>query len=144
MAEKDPWEAWTEERKRTGIMGETSKARERRLKEGWFDKYAPEGLSGIDLGCSDDPLNHTFRRWDIQFGDGDATIMEGIPDNTFQTVYASHLLEHVRYPSLAIKKWFDILKPGGHLIICVPHRDLYEKKRFPPSNWNHDHKCFWL
>lgn len=140
----DLFDAWTAERKKTGIMGETSKSRNRRLGEGWFEKYAPEHLSGIDIGCSDDPLNHTFRRWDVQFGDGDATFMEGVPNNLFQTVYASHILEHLVYPAQAIKRWYEICKPGGHVIIVAPHRDLYERRRILPSQWNHDHKYFWL
>ena len=73
-----------------------AKSHDRRLKEGWFDKYAPDYMSGIDLGCQRDPINHTFRRWDVIFGDGDATHMAGVPDNLFHTVYASHLLEHLR------------------------------------------------
>jgi len=125
-------------------MGETSKAHKRRLEEGWYEKYAPAHMSGIDLGCQFDPLNHTFRRWDIRFGDSDATFMEGVDDNQFQTVYASHLLEHLDDPVTAIKNWYRILRPTGHLIICVPHRDLYEKKKNLPSHWNPQHKWFWL
>ena len=53
--------------------GETSKAHDRRLKEGWFDKYAPPDRIGLDIGCGRDCLNKTFRRWDKIFGDGDAT-----------------------------------------------------------------------
>lgn len=125
-------------------MGETYKSHNRRLAEGWFDKYAPAHMSGIDLGCQKDPLNHTFRRWDVIFGDPDATFMEGVPDNQFQTVYASHLLEHLDDPVTAIKNWYRILRPTGYLIVCVPHRDLYEKKVSLPSNWNQEHKWFWL
>ena len=29
------------------------------------------------------------------FGDGDATYMESVPDETFHTIYSSHLLEHI-------------------------------------------------
>lgn len=127
-----------------GYKGETSKARPRRLREGWYEKYAPEDKVGIDLGAQVDALNNTFRRFDFVFGDGDATDMIGIPDNTFWTVYASHILEHLKFPQKAIRRWYQILKPGGHLIICVPHRDLYEKKKLPPSNWNPEHTYFWL
>jgi ubiquinone/menaquinone biosynthesis C-methylase UbiE len=127
-----------------GKNGETCKSHARRWKEGWYERYAPDHLSGIDIGCAHDPLNHTFRRWDIIFGDGDAMIMEGVPDNQFHTVYASHILEHVLDPVIALRNWHRIVRPGGHLIVCVPHRDLYEKKKFLPSNWNSDHKTFWL
>lgn len=129
---------------RYGQRGETTKARERRLREGWFERFAPEDRPGIDIGCQYDPLNQTFRRWDHLFGDGDAALMEGVHDRTFHTVYASHVLEHMVDPVVALKNWYRILKRGGHLIVLVPHRDLYEKKKTLPSNWNTDHKWFWL
>ena len=124
--------------------GETWKARSRRLSTGWFDKYAPADQPGIDIGCQNDPVCPGFRLWDIIFGDGDATLMEGVEDNQYQTVYASHVLEHLEEPILAIKHWYRITRPGGHLIILVPHRDMYEKKESPPSKWNHEHKWFYL
>lgn len=125
-------------------MGETIKARDRRIREHWFKLFAPEDQPGIDIGCQRDPLNHTFRRWDLIFGDGDATHMEGVPDEIFQTVYASHVLEHLQDPVTAIRNWYRICRPGGHVIICVPHRDLYEKRLTLPSRWNNDHKWFYL
>ena len=140
----DAWHALIDEYNRKGIMGETSKSHKRRGREGWFDKYAPSHKSGLDIGCGEDPLNHTFRRWDKKFKDGDAQEMEGVSDNIFHTVYASHILEHIRFPSKAVKRWYEIVRPGGHLIICVPHRDMYEKKGVLPSRWNHDHKHFFL
>lgn len=126
------------------VMAETKKAHPRRVREGWFDRYAPPHLSGIDIGCQADFLNATFRRWDTIYGDGDATVMEGVPDGAFTTVYASHLLEHLDDPLTALRNWWRILRPGGHLIVCVPHRDLYEKRVALPSRWNGDHKTYWL
>lgn len=123
-------------------MGETAKAHDRRVREGWFDEHIRD--PGIDIGCQRDPLNHTFRRWDVIFGDGDAQKMEGVPDGTFMTTYASHVLEHVEDPVEAIRNWWRITAPGGKLIIVVPHRDLYEGKTELPSHWNHEHKSFWL
>lgn len=125
-------------------MAETRKSYNRRVNEGWFEKYAPSHLSGIDLGCGKDPLNHTFRRFDAANGDGDAQLMHGTPDDIFHTVYASHLLEHVHDPVEALKNWYRICRSPGHVIVCVPHRDLYEKKLDLPSRWNGDHKTFWV
>lgn len=123
---------------------ETSKAMMRRLNEGWYDKYAPIDKSGIDIGCQHDPLRESYRKYDLIFGDPDATFMENVEDNSYFTVYASHVLEHVDDPVTAVKNWYRITQPGGHLIILVPHRDLYEKKTELPSNWNFDHKSMWL
>lgn len=125
--------------------GESDKARERREREGWFQKYAPPELSGIDIGCGGDPINQTFRQWDERIKwCGDATLMSGIPSNAFHTVYTSHVLEHLQEPQKAIRRWYEITRPGGHLIIIVPHRDLYEQKTELPSRFNGDHKHFWL
>jgi SAM-dependent methyltransferase len=147
VSEEKANESWLKvsiEREEKGYTGETSKSRNRRLKEGWFERFAPQDRLGIDIGAQSDPLNHTFRRFDFVYGDGDATDMIGIPENTFWTVYASHVLEHLKFPQKALRRWYEILKPGGHLIVLVPHRDLYERKRFPPSNWNAEHTYFWL
>lgn len=124
------------------IHGETHKLKELRLREGWFEKYAPENKSGIDIGPADDPLNTMFRRYEMH--DGDATYMKNINDNAYQTVYASHILEHIEDVETALKNWYRICKPGGHLIVVVPDRDLYEKKAQPPSSWNGAHKWFFL
>jgi SAM-dependent methyltransferase len=126
----------------TGI-GETGKARARRLASGWFEKYIDFAAPGLDIGCGNDPLTvNLFRGWDLP--DGDATLLAGLADASFQTVYASHVLEHIRYVDLGLRHWWRVLRPGGRLIVIVPHRDLYEKRLRLPSIWNPDHKHFWL
>lgn len=125
-------------------MAETRAAHARRMREGWYDRFAPTFLPGIDIGCGDDPLNATFRRWDIALGDGDATQLSGVPEGAFFTVYASHVLEHLADPLAALGEWYRVLMRGGHLIVCVPHRDLYEKRKHLPSRFNGEHKTFWL
>jgi SAM-dependent methyltransferase len=47
-------------------------------------------------------------------------------------------------PGVALRNWWRVVKPGGYLIFYGPHRDLYEKKKQLPSNWNSDHKYFFL
>jgi SAM-dependent methyltransferase len=127
---------------------ETRKAYDRRLKEGYFHKYC-QG-SGIDIGAGPDPIilppdvRGTVKLFDQDFGDGDATLMNGIQDNSFDWVHSSHCLEHLMFPTDGLVSWWRILKPGGFLLINVPHRDLYEKRRTLPSRWNGDHKAFWL
>ena len=122
--------------------GETSKARDRRIRERFLERFAPEHLSGIDIGCGPDPLNQTFRRWGT--ADGDGTLMQGVLGGSFYTVYASHVLEHIQDPATALRNWYRILRPGGHLIVSVPHRDLYERRRELPSRWNCEHRWFYL
>lgn len=125
-------------------VGETAKAHDRRKREGWFEKFAPPKLPGIDIGCGIDPLNDSFLLWDQIYGCSDATYMDGVPNDSFHTVYASHILEHLTYPVIAVQNWWRITAPGGNLIISVPHRDLYEFKTELPSDENPDHKSYWL
>lgn len=122
-------------------MSETRKARERRLEDGFF-QYC-EG-DGIDIGCGRDPLFKDIFKWDIMNSCGDATFMQDISDDEFDFVYSSHCLEHLSNPITALNNWFRILKTNGYLILYIPHRDLYEKKKELPSRWNLDHKNFFL
>jgi len=119
---------------------ETSKARSRREREGFFEEYC-QG-SGIDIGYGGDLVVEGAFGWDLEHGD--AQFMESAKDNTFDFVYSSHLLEHMQYLDKALLNWYRITKEGGYLIIFVPHRDLYEKKKTLPSRFNEDHKHFFL
>lgn len=44
----------------------------------------------------------------------------GQPDNSFDAIYCSHVLEHVNDDRLAIREFFRICKPGGWAILLVP------------------------
>lgn len=41
-------------------------------------------------------------------------------DNTFDRVVATHVLEHIYQPHLALKEWYRVLKNGGVLSILIP------------------------
>jgi len=120
--------------------GETHKAQIRREINGFFEKFCKG--KGIDIGCGKDPITENVDTWDIK--DGDAQYMNGVKDDLYDFVYSSHCLEHMNSAKIAIQNWWRILKPGGYLIVSVPHRDLYEKKKNLPSQWNRDHKRFFL
>ncbi len=123
------------------MSSETKKARERRETSGFYDRYLRG--HGIDIGCGEDEMLHTASvSWDKS--DGDAHYMEAIADEEFQFVYSSHCLEDLADPILALKNWARILRLGGFLIVVVPHRDYYERKKELPSHRNAGHQTFWL
>jgi SAM-dependent methyltransferase len=97
---------------------------------------------GIDIGCGPDPLpvpeGSTVRGWDLP--DGDAQFMLSVPDGTYDFVYSSHCLEHMRDVRQALQNWVRILKPGGFLYFVIPDYELYEKMCWP-SRFNSDHKA---
>lgn len=126
-------------------MAETRKAYKRRLEEGFFKDFVKEPIIDIGVGRIDtydgaDPLTPDCDTWDKD--NGNAELMEGVKDNSYKTVYTSHLIEHLNDPITAIRNWYRITKKGGYLIICAPDRDSYERKKELPSKWNADHKFF--
>lgn len=125
---------------RPKFVGETTKAYSRRKAEGFFDKYCKG--RGLDIGWGGDPIMPTSEGWD--FEDGDAQYLNGLENEAYDYVYASHTLEHMVNAEVALKNWWRVTKPGGYLLIYLPHRELYEKKKTLPSNFNSDHKAFFL
>ena len=126
--------------KRKYSPAETNKAKLRRERESFFDKYCIG--KGLDIGFGGDLITSTAQGFDFEHGD--AHFIEGINDESFDFVYSSHTLEHMIDPSAAIRNWFRVVKKGGYLIVFIPHRDLYEKKTTLPSRFNPTHKQFFL
>ena len=53
----------------------------------------------------------------------------------FDTVFASHILEHYEFPAVHLRRWHGLLKDGGHLILQVP--SMYNIMNHPLFNENH-------
>ncbi len=123
------------------MVKETSKAKARRDAEGFFKTPYFRG-QGIDVGYGGDLVVPNCRGWDIEHGD--AQDLAGIPDASFDFVYSSHVLEHLDDPARAIRNWWRVLKPGGYLILYLPERDMFERKRTLPSTACLDHKHYFL
>jgi len=80
-------------------------------------------------GIHQHPDWEIFNALDLPYIDhiGDARDLSRFMDNTFDRVYASHVLEHFDYKDGAIinvlKEWHRVLKTGGKLYISVPNLD---------------------
>jgi SAM-dependent methyltransferase len=116
-------------------LGEASKIRDRLLKEGTFEKLIYGRV--LDIGCGNDKITESAEAFDLP--QGDAQLLESIPDETYDVVFSSHALEHMRSPVEAIHNWWRAVKPGGLLFINCPCEDLYEQGYWPSQN-NTDHK----
>jgi phosphatidylethanolamine/phosphatidyl-N-methylethanolamine N-methyltransferase len=69
-------------------------------------------------------------------------------DNTFDRVVATHILEHLYEPHLAIKEWMRVLKNNGTLSILIPTdpeitwkvgRHLTTRKQAIKRGWSYDY-----
>ena len=93
-------------------------------------------LSGIclDIGCGDMPYKETIEKYVERYDTSDieeriegvtyvcsSTDMGIIPDNEYDSVTCLQVLEHVPDPFKSISEMNRILKPGGILLITVPH-----------------------
>jgi len=127
------------------MANETTKQMLRRSSDRRFSSRWIIG-DGIDIGCGPDPLSKlsdffplmkSLKPWDLP--DGDAMLMGGVPDQTYDFVHSSHCLEHLVDPFLAMANWIRICKEEGYLLLTVPDEDLYEQGVWP-STFNSDHK----
>jgi tetratricopeptide (TPR) repeat protein/SAM-dependent methyltransferase len=127
------------------VPGVTSISMQRRVHDARFATRYFCG-DGIDVGGGNDslalfkeffPLVRNLFVYDQAHGDGQ--VLANVADASFDFLYSSHCLEHLRDPYEALRNWLRVIKPGGHLVIQVPDEDLYEQGVWP-SRFNSDHK----
>jgi SAM-dependent methyltransferase len=51
----------------------------------------------------------------------DGADLAGLPDSTYDAVICSHVFEHFANPLRALASWRGVTRPGGHLLMIVPH-----------------------
>lgn len=61
----------------------------------------------------------------------EATNLQGIPDGKYDFIAASHVLEHIANPLLALKEWKRITKPGARFLLVLPWKDATFDHRRP-------------
>ena len=129
------------------MSGATTLALPRRLDD---PRYAERWFvgRGLDIGAGPDGLGRshtwphaTIREWDVQ--DGDATTLPGLAPESFDFVYSSHCLEHLEYPGPAVARWWEVVRPGGYLILVVPDFEMYERGKWPSRIQPDGHKTRW-
>jgi len=109
-------------------MSETAKIRSRVL------PYI-HGGRGLDLGCGYDKIVPEAIGVNFDWGgQGDSADFHfdlnrplPSPDLHWDFVYSSHLLEHLATdPHVVLQDWWRTIKHGRHLILYLPHKELYK------------------
>lgn len=117
---------------------EASKLRRRWMREGLWSKYfAIPGIKVLDIGCGGDKIIESADGYDKEQGDGQ--VLKDVADESYDVVFSSHFIEHLRDPIEGLLNQWRVLKSGGYLIFQVPDEDLYEQGVWP-SRFNDDHK----
>jgi len=129
----------------SGLGGGTSLSMQRRVHDSRFVRRYFVGY-GLDVGGGQDclalfvelfPLIRNVINYDAP--QGDAQTLANVDDDSFDFLFSSHCLEHMRDPAEALSNWIRVVRPGGHLVVAVPDEDLYEQGMWP-STFNADHK----
>jgi len=61
--------------------------------------------------------------------------LDEVPKEIIDTLISSHCLEHVESPLHALRKVYKIIKPGGTIVILVPHDEV--KSTYDEKDINH-------
>lgn len=83
-----------------------------------FDQYVLSDLDVKTLDVAKRKLNDKFSNklsYEVQSGEG-----LSYDNNSFDRLIATHVLEHIYQPHLALKEWRRVLKNGGVLSILIP------------------------
>ena len=128
------------------VKGEAGRSFTEKLKNGFFSTYMA-GEVTIDVGyrgAFEDavPILPHAIGVDLDYPAYDGKNLP-FPDDSVDTVYSSHMLEHVTDFRTTIRDWHRVVRSRGFIVCVVPHQFLYEKRRSLPSSWNADHKRFY-
>lgn len=106
------------------------------LEIGCGPKKTVENAVGVDITPKGEEVPGLFH--ELSQADVVADVSQEIPveKNSFDTVIARHIMEHMIDPIEAIHQWGSTLKHGGRLIIAVPNQDIQSTI---PLNHEHVH-----
>lgn len=104
-------------------------------------KMDPSGATRLHLGCGNIRLPG-FCNVDILVTPvvdvvSDISKLDNFKNNSIELIYACHVLEHFSHEEAlrVLKRWFQVLAPGGELRISVPDIDRIVK--IYAKNWAH-------
>jgi SAM-dependent methyltransferase len=128
------------------VVGETAGSFTSRLRSGFFAAYMAGDVI-LDVGyrgsfAEAKPIFPHAIGVDLDYPGYDGRVLP-FADDSVDTVFSSHMLEHVADYVGAIRDWYRVVRDGGFIVCIVPHQFLYEKRWSLPSRWNGDHKRFY-
>lgn len=106
---------------------------------------------GLDLGCGPSKTfphfigvdNHKDTQlFGIQMKPDivcDVTKLDVFGSASMDFVFSSHVLEHIQDHHSALKEWWRVIRPGGHLCLYLPHKDHYPNIGTEGANPDHVH-----
>lgn len=108
---------------------------------------------GLDLGCGPSKAfphfigvdnNKDEALFGIRAKEADIIVptcesLDMFASDSMDFVFSSHLLEHIKDYKSALREWYRVIKPGGYLLLYLPHKDLYPNIGTEGANPDHVH-----
>lgn len=108
---------------------------------------------GLDLGCGPSKAfphfigvdnNADERLFGISATGADVIVptcesLDMFASDSMDFVFSSHLLEHIKDYQSALREWYRVIKPGGYLVLYLPHKDFYPNIGQDGANPDHKH-----
>lgn len=102
---------------------------------------------GLDIGCGNTKIRMDAIGVDLYHPNGDVSLdardLSKYPDNHFDYIYSSHLLEELENTEATLRGWLKIIKDGGYLVLYQADKDLYYPLGDPNCNRSHKHHFDW-
>jgi ubiquinone/menaquinone biosynthesis C-methylase UbiE len=124
------------------------------LESMYLSNVSPGRLLEIGFGSGQFLKKMQLCGWEVEGVDFDSKAVEGVkkrygfnvhvgslesigyPDNSFDAITMSHVIEHVHDPVALLKECYRILKPTGYLVAVTPNINSWGHKKFE-ENWIH-------
>ena len=119
-------------------------------------KYINSIARSLDIGCGgggfSNLLSNNVEKWGIDFEkhpllpqnfnfiSGDISDKWQVPDNYFDIVLAGEVIEHVLDTDLFLRRCFDVLSQGGHLLLTTPNLSSFANLRY----WLQADQYMWV
>lgn len=124
---------------RKDLRGEVDNCRHRVL------KYC-QG-QGLDIGCGVTKIKSDSIGIDLvsPLADmkSDGRILSDFPDEHFDYIFSSHMLEEIDDTEAILKEWLRVLKKDGYIVLYQADRDYYYPLGHELCNKRHKHHFIW-
>lgn len=92
---------------------------------------------GVD-SCKDTELFNIPIKPDVNCDVSDPAAIEAtFEPASCDAIFSSHCLEHIEDAQAALQAWWNIIKPGGYLVLYLPDETLYPRIGEPGANPDH-------
>lgn len=103
----------------------------------------------LDLGCGDEKIvpyaigvDRGGEGADIKLNMSAQNALSLFNNNVVDVVFSSHMLEDIWDFKSCLREMWRVLKPHGHLILYLPHKDFYPNIGQPGANPHHQHDFY--